>query len=140
MDLVGVGFTHDKGRGCDPAVFGPVAAAVAAGLTDDELEAMEFITAPEGFGTREELVDLLVRAAEEYASTVAGHRSTVHYGIPGTSLEFVFAGGGSWGDDPYDGFSDLVVFVDACDQFPVLAAASGLVCQGLPGPAASAAR
>jgi len=138
MDLVGVGFTRDKGGECDPAVVGSVAAAVVAGLTDDEFEGIGFAAAPEEFDTREDLVDLLVRAAEEYASTVAGHRSTVHYGIPGTDLEFVFAGGGSWGDDPYDGFTDLVVFVEACDLFPALAAAFGFVCQGLPAVAGGA--
>lgn len=52
--------------------------------------------------------------------------------IPGTSLVFNLMGGGSWGDDPFDGYTPLVMFIDALEIWPDLKELTGVVCGGIP--------
>lgn len=52
--------------------------------------------------------------------------------IPGTSLMFNLMGGGSWGDDPFDGYSALVMFLNSLEFWSELKELTSVVCGGLP--------
>lgn len=52
--------------------------------------------------------------------------------IPGTSLIFNLMGGISWGDDPFDGYSSLVMFINSLEIWPELKELTDVVCGGLP--------
>ena len=43
----------------------------------------------------------------------------------------VIAGGGSWGDDPFDGFNSLCYFISACEIYPDLAERVGFLGAGV---------
>lgn len=142
MDLIGAGFTVDISKTpCDLDAIN----ALIDGLTDEQLNDDEFLNRvdPSDYLTysmdEEEDIPRAVRdglkvAATEYERTVAGHRMTADYQIPETSLWFFFAGGGSWGDDPYDGWNDLCIFTNFCEVNESIAHIAGYVSGGLPHP------
>ena len=51
--------------------------------------------------------------------------------IPGTTLGFVMMGGGSWGDDPFDGYSAVVMLIEASTSGRA-EALTNVICGGLP--------
>jgi hypothetical protein len=132
MDLIGVGYTRRSDKTVDRAA---VEAAIDA-IPEERLLYGSFLDA---IDPSEHLSDerpapaevraYLKRGALEYASS---HRMAVEYQMRGTALVFVFAGGGSWGDDPFDGFDDLCGFVNLCEMVDAVADAAGFVCGGLP--------
>lgn len=132
MDLIGVGFTHRKSVTCTTdaieAVLNKLPDAV---LTDEVLEGALFDGNLED-ASAEEVRATLLKASEEYIATIAGHRMTVQYSIENTDLVFTFAGGGSWGDEPYDDWNDLALFVAALEHIPQLREPVGFVTGGLP--------
>ena len=84
------------------------------------------------------LREWLKDGADTYAEMDA-RRVAQSWVIPETDLRFMTAGGGSWGDDPFDGWSSLCMFLAACEVFPALGEAAGYVCGGLPSPSIAAA-
>ena len=134
MDLIGVGFTIRTDRKCDLDAIGRAIEA----LPDERLDDADFIDAldPSGAGmdfTPEELRDYLNQGAEEFDSASLGHRMSIAYPVQGTALLFIWTGGGSWGDDPFDGFTPLCYFINLCSMVDDVREAAGFVCGGLPG-------
>lgn len=82
----------------------------------------------------ETIRDALISGANEYFAATKGHRHAIGIPIPGTTLWFHFAGGDSWGDDPFDGFTDLIRFIDATDALGLSTEETGIVCGGIPDP------
>lgn len=63
-------------------------------------------------------------------------RYSNQYPIPTAQKEderlwFIIAGGTSWGDDPFEGFSDLCFLINAADAVPELGEALGLLGGGI---------
>jgi len=134
-DLVGIGFTHDRRITCAEEALLAVVSAIRDEVLTDEV--LGFID-PAGAYDGEDLPairEALAEGAVEYLSAICQHRMAVGYDIPGTELTFVFAGGATWGDDPFDGFAALCLFVRAAEVFADLGDRAGLVCGGLPDPA-----
>jgi len=139
MDFISASFTHDTSKPCDVMAIG----ALLDGITDGQLHDPDFLGAldPSAHFDEdcqdepdfpEEVRDTLKAGAAEYAALIEGSRWSMARTIPGTTLEFVTAGGSSWGDDPFEGFSELCLFIDALDALPDVAQAAGFVCGGLP--------
>lgn len=116
MDMIGVGFTVDQNKQWQEDKVKEAIAQINfedmeeiskwdyAGLFDftewDEEECRDYMT--EGFKVAQEILN---------------YRATVTFTITDTTY-FVFAGGGSWGDDPFEGFTELDVFLNYVDFHP----------------------
>jgi hypothetical protein len=142
MDLIGVGFTRRNDRECSVEKID----ALIDAIPDDKLRDEDFLSAIdpseavlnpdwEDAAVPDYVRDALKQGALEYGSALSGHRSSLDFGIPGTPLEFIFAGGDSWGDDPFEGWSELVLFLSLAEHDAALAEAAGFVCGGLPDAA-----
>lgn len=83
----------------------------------------------ENAGITDEIRSALKNGAR---AALGGVRLSNSWGLSGTGLVATFAGGGSWGDDPFDEYADLVMFIDSLHLFPEILEASGVVCGGLP--------
>ena len=141
MDLIGAGFTRRSDKKCSVDAID----AIINAIPDDTLRDEEYLSAldpngvldragdPEHVDFPDFVRDILKSGAREYDSAISGHRMSTDYYIQGTPLEFVWTGGGSWGDDPFEGFSDLCLFIDLASQNETIREASGFVCGGLPG-------
>ena len=137
MDMLTIGYTTRP----VPEYSKEALLAIVSAFTTKWLE--ENIDAIDESGCYES-VDELRRAidqgAEEFDALATGsHRMGVNYGIPGTTLWFTVSGGGSWGDDPYEGWSELGIFIRTCIQSPELAEAAGFICYGIPDATTAAA-
>lgn len=78
----------------------------------------------------------MAAGAAEYVAAVDGHRFSASYVIRDRSPRwFVLVGGSSSGDDPFDGFGALSVFLDSLALWPALAAGSGFLGWGIVLPA-----
>jgi hypothetical protein len=53
--------------------------------------------------------------------------------IPGTDLFFHVMGGASYGDNPFEGYDELVMFLNSLDLWDGLRELTDVVCGGLPG-------
>lgn len=76
-----------------------------------------------------------VRDTLKFGASVAfdpNSRMANTWQIPGTSLDFTVMGGGSWGDDPFDGYSAVVMLMEALHIWPELKQLTGVICGGLP--------
>ena len=131
MSLVGVGFTVDTERECKTDEVIRFIHGLADEEFDDELLGM--IDPSGGYlEDADQAREALKSGAQEFSSARDGHRSTMYYTIPGTHLVFVWAGGGTWGDDPFDGFTDLCIFVEYAAVSKQVADLAGFVSGGLP--------
>lgn len=137
MSIVAVGFTHDTRNKTPLSVITEALREVPDSVLTDE----EFINTIDPSGRwdgenigADDIRDTLLGGAIEYNNALAGHRSTAGWPIPGTSLEFSFVGGESWGDDPFEGFDELCMFLDAVRPLGLPVEKTGLVCNGLPDP------
>jgi hypothetical protein len=54
------------------------------------------------------------------------------WAIPGSTLGFVIMGGGSYGDDPFDGYSAVVMFIESLNVWTGLRGLTNVICGGLP--------
>jgi hypothetical protein len=134
QDLISAGWTIDTERTND--VVG-VAAFLADISMDDLLANIEALDPSGGLDMSDynevvanELRDELLSGAEVVLD--GGNRMSAVWDIPETSLAFVITGGGSWGDDPFEGFSSLVMFLAALTIWPELKTMTNVVCEGLP--------
>ena len=137
-DLIGAAFTTDSSVDCSLDHIKDYIRAIPA----ERLMSEEFLITidPSGRWDGEDIDadtvrDTLISGADEYLAATNGHRYAVGIPIPGTSLWFHFVGGSSWGDDPFEGYTDMCMFVDAVDALGLSAEETGLVCGGLPDPA-----
>lgn len=80
--------------------------------------------------TAQEIRDALLAGAE--VMTDSNIRMSNVWSIPGTTLDFTVMGGGSWGDDPFDGYTDVCMLTVALDLWPGLRTMTDVVCGGLP--------
>jgi hypothetical protein len=133
MDLITVGWTMDNTKKGDfdkakelIATWVPsrerideMLEDVTGGLTEEELD--------EGETLLSVLKNYLLAGLEVYFTN---DRMVNSYHISGDYF-FHIAGGGSWGDDPFDGWSGLVAFLDACDWNEELAEAAGYIGGGI---------
>jgi hypothetical protein len=134
MDLITTAWTQENGKTDADAVR-----AIIASLTDDEITSQTEVLDPSGRlgfsdfpdDEAEELRAWISNGADVYLN-VDELRLHDCYPLPDTGLWFYVVGGGSWGDDPFDGFTDLTTFIEACSIWPELAEAAGFVCGGLP--------
>lgn len=136
MDLLTYGFTVRSPKHYDAEAV----KATLAALTDEWIEEnFDDLDPSGGAESVEETRTLLERGFEEYDAIFKGdHRMSAGYDVPGTDLFFTITGGGSWGDDPYDYWYDLGIFLNAAHLIPALAEATALVCWGLPDAATMA--
>lgn len=137
MDLLTIGYTTTL----VPDYSTEAVLALVEGLPREWLEEhMDVIDSSGCYDTLEELRTAITAGAGEFDALLSGsHRMGADYPIPGTTLFFTVSGGGSWGDAPYDGWSELVIFIETCAQSPELAEATGFVCYGIPDAATAAA-
>lgn len=81
----------------------------------------------------------LKRGATEYQLVIFGdHRYGTSQQIRDDLWHYT-AGAESWGDDPFDGFSDLWAFLEACALDSFLASVSGFVSWGIAADSAKEA-
>ena len=137
-DLIGAGFTRRNDKGCDLDAID----ALIDAIPDEKLRDEEYLNTIDPADSVLNIVadhpdtpalvrDALKEGAREYDAADSGHMS-VDFLFPGTSLGFVFAGGGSYGDDPYEGWSELMLFLNFAEHESAVAEAAGFVCGGLP--------
>lgn len=137
-DLIGAAFTTDCTM--EPGLSLSRIADHIRAIPADTLMGEEFLAVIDpqgrwdGEANAEAVRDALISGATEYHAAVLGHRYSIGIPIPGTSLMLHFAGGESYGDDPFEGFHDLCVFVDAVPALGLPVEDTGLVCGGLPDP------
>jgi hypothetical protein len=133
MDLIGAGFTRNSAVECKIDLIDVAIDLIPDASLEDETY-LNLIDPAGNFDTvePEEIRDYLKSGAREYDSAVSGHRMAISYYINGTPLEFVWAGGGSWGDDPFDGFTELCYFTNFAEVDEGIAQLAGYVCGGLP--------
>jgi len=143
MDLIGVGFTHNRNVKCSSdAIENAINSIPDATLLDEgflnRIDPSGYLGDGGGSGDPEHvdypdyIRDFLKEGAQEYDSAVSGHRLTTYYEIGGTPLSFTWTGGGSWGDDPFDGFTPLCYFIALLELDPGIAQLAGFVAGGLP--------
>ena len=141
MDLIGAGWTidtdHLKVSGDDEHA-GTAAVAefmrTLGGTTIlSHMDQLDYSGRFEGEDDAD-LIDIVRTTIQQgyEVSIEYGGRATNTWDIPGTNLMFVYMGGGSWGDDPFDGFDALTMFLIACEVWPDLGEKVGFVCAGLP--------
>lgn len=136
MDLLTYGFTTRNPKHYSAEAVKATLAALTDNWIEDNFDDLD----PSG-GTEDiaEARRLLEDGADSYRLILNGdHRMAADYLIPGTDLFFTITGGGSWGDDPYDGWYALGIFLNATHLLPALAEAAALVCWGLPDAATMA--
>lgn len=75
--------------------------------------------------TDDEVADSLIEGWESL--TDGNSRSEFGLEVGGTSLRIIGKGGESWGDDPYDGFSQETAFLQATAVCPPLGELAGIV-------------
>jgi len=95
--------------------------------SDDDLNILD---TEENLATAQEVRDTL-----KFGASVAFDADAQTYNvweIPGTTLGFHIMGGGSYGDDPFDGYSAVVMFIDSLDIWHGLRGLTDVVCGGLP--------
>lgn len=108
--------------------------AMLADISDEEI--MLHLDALDPSGGYFEIASDAREAIHEGAMLAIGaagyERMSALYDIPGTALTFCFMGGTSGGDDPFESFTSLGVFLNATEIWPRLARETGVLCQGLP--------
>lgn len=127
MDLITVAYTSTE-RGIDA----DAAKTIISTLTAEEIQAIDRLADLSWLGTDgdEEVLDLL-RAGADVAGNLDDLRLAVTYKIGDTDRWFYLAGGGSWGDDPFDGYTALCAFLCACETVPRLAEACDFLGGGI---------
>lgn len=82
-------------------------------------------------GDYDEVRDVLRDGFTQYELSVLGdHRFTNVHPVS-TGALVCTSGGDSWGDDPYEGWSNLCAFLDACEEDDELARAAGFIGWGI---------
>lgn len=71
--------------------------------------------------------EVLKEGAIEYLSILADDHRYATWEPVGDDVRHYTAGGQTWGDDPFDGWSALFCFLEACEADESLAAAAGFV-------------
>jgi hypothetical protein len=128
MDLLTIGWTA-RASDYDTAAVMAVLNTITMDWIKDQAEVLD----PSGGYELADLHEMLLTGAEDYQGHMQGtHRYGTVYDVPtGDDLLFYIAGGGSYGDDPYDDWSALGMFVNACEARPELAAAAGFFGGGI---------
>ena len=127
MDLITHGFTAEDEK-CNEAGMRVALDTITDEWIEDNADALD----PSGGFEPEDMRGMIETGVEDYLLHIKGdHRSGNFYTIPGSTHKFYIAGGGSWGDDPYDDWSALGVFLSVCELVPELAQASGYFGYGI---------
>lgn len=127
MDLIGIGYTVDR-----QAKLSAVNAKLIVLMLRTEIEPQwELIDIDGSCETPEEVFSSVMKGAEVFAQRDSA-RMSIGFPIPGhDDRDFYFAGGGSWGDEPFDGFNDLCNFISACQVVPGLGQSLGVLGGGI---------
>jgi hypothetical protein len=81
----------------------------------------------------DDAVAALRLALLEGAETLLGSsRYQISTPILGTPLSIIFKGAPTWGDDPYDGYLEEAVFIEAAMEDALIAREAGIVTTGAP--------
>lgn len=148
-DLVTHGFTATKRsiqsiHDADESIQSMTTAVAAylKGRSDEDLTALldqvaEYVAEIESVEV-ESGRELLTEGAGVYAQIVhARHRMSEGWTV-GTDAVFHVAGGSSFGDDPFEGWTELGAFLAACAEDRVLASLVGFISWGVGLPKAEA--
>ena len=92
-------------------------------LAADENDYIANVLHPDA--TDDELADGLIEGWESWTSSDS--RSEFVLEIGGTSIRIIVRAGESWGDEPYDGFSQESAFLEAAAVYPPLGELVGFV-------------
>lgn len=134
LNLLTVGWTVDTNyRTDEQAVRKFIADLPVADIIEntDVLDPSgQFDTTDDDDELAEEFRGLLMTGFE--TATNPHTRMSNGWRLPETNLIFTIMGGGSWGDDPFDGYGALVMFIAAVEIWPELAGLTDIVCGGLP--------
>ena len=127
MDLIGVGYTVDTPE--EPSV---VLAQLVVGLHRESIETAWEQIDEDGKWDEPGLVFDSVMAGTVWFGERNAMRMSVSYKVPGhDNRRFYFAGGGSWGDEPFEGFDHLCMFLNACAVIPKLGRSLGVLGCGI---------
>jgi hypothetical protein len=131
MDLITIGFTVTPNP--TPKDDPEALTGIIRALSDDWLtDHLDNIDPQENYEDMADLRAAIVNGAGDYEMHRSGmHRYGAFYEINGTPRYFIIAGGSSWGDDPYEDWSDLTLFINACELLPDLAMAAGYCGAGI---------
>lgn len=128
MDIIGVGYTVDTKR--ETLQKEAVEAFIAAMPEIDDDDPISWD--PSGIiSDLDNWRHMLRKGAEEFVYTAEESRMVVDFPVGDTGNTFVFTGGGSWGDDPFDGFTNLCLFINLLDESPELRALTNYVGGGI---------
>jgi len=145
QDMISAGWTSTRSRDVDEEQAKRFFDRLS---TEQVLSQLDRLDASGGFEAPETDDDLNILDNEENRALATEMRDMLKFGasvafdsearmsnvweIPGTTLSFTVMGGGSWGDDPFDGYSALVMFIDSLNVWVGLRALTDVVCGGLP--------
>jgi hypothetical protein len=128
MDLIGIGYTIDPRK--DTIQMDAVKEFVAALPEIDDNDPISWD--PSGIiSDTDDWRWMLERGAKEYLDTADASRLVIDFEIGRTGNTFVFTGGGSWGDDPFDGYTYLCLFTNLLDENEELRALTNYVGGGI---------
>jgi hypothetical protein len=115
MDLIGASWTYDTTK---PPVDKDAFYALIHSIEYPEDEPIPWDhSGTVSDGNVDDWRNLLMDGAQEYEDAIGGHRMSIEWSVGDRDdRSFVFTGGGSWGDDPFDGFTPLTLFLNAVDE------------------------
>lgn len=133
MELLTFDWTAESSKHDKAAVEAAITAITDEWL-DDNYDHLQMYGSADDY---DEMRDYLRRGAADYDWHLAGtHRYGTSRPVGIGLTQWIYtAGGSSWGDDPYDDWSALASFIEACNRLPDLAAAAGFVPFDAPAPA-----
>lgn len=129
MDLIGAGFTVDTRR--EPVNLSAVLAYIEGMEEPDPNEPISWDPAGLIMSDDDDWRAMLRTGVEEYVAVNNASRLVVDFPVGETGNTFVFTGGGSWGDDPFDGFTPLLLFINLLDEDAALRALTNYVGGGV---------
>lgn len=130
-DMIVVSWTTDESD-LDRAAIVDAIAAFPEGRLNDLFAESQSLGPLSEYDFSQARSVLAVGMAEYLLSVDGVHRHTASEQIDGTLWHYT-SGGSSWGDDPYENWSELFCFLEACAEDPALARAAGFVGWGAVG-------
>lgn len=120
QDLLLAGWTYKETDSLDGLrdKVATIVDTIANGATQEEIDTYFGDWCDMEEFDREQFRGSLGNGVNEYLDAVAGHRFSVTWNVrPSGGTYLVLAGGSSWGDDPFDGWGDLVRLLEWLEAY-----------------------
>jgi hypothetical protein len=129
-ELIGVGFTVDPEKYNTDNWSIHIARTLFSGrLTETDRHMIDYSF--ENLEREAQYVDVLVEAVDFLSTPRESLRFATETKIGDTGLVYLWFGGTSWGEDPFDPYTALCVLLDVLDNHPELAVETPFVGCGI---------